>query len=421
MIHFRSSRALGVAAAAALMAVAACDSTPDIVQPPPTAGNGLFDRYVALGNSLTAGYQSGGINDSTQRQSYAYLIATQSMDTRFAYPALAGRGCAPPIANFVTQGRVGGAGVTSTTCDLRTAGSVTSALNNVAVPGATSFDPFAGSTSASNALTTFILGGRTQVQAALAANPTFASIWIGNNDVLEAAVSGVLTAMPGVSRGVTPVATFTQNIDQVTSGLLAGAPNLEGVLLGVVNVTNAPILFPAAALFNPAFKAGFDQFAGAPTTILPNCTPTTTALISFQIVSQIRAYVASGGAGGHPPVISCAKGQFPPSALVGELFVLDSGEVATLTQTVTAYNAALQAKAQALGWAYFDPNPTLVTLRQNGSIPVTPNLADPGTNTFGTYISLDGVHPRRPAHVLIANGVIAAINAKYGTNLPAVQ
>jgi hypothetical protein len=415
MFRIRSMAVAG----AALTLLAACEGPLEIERQPPTA-NGLFDRYVSLGNSLTAGYQSGGINDSTQKESYAYLFGKLAMGDTYAYPQLAGRGCAPPVANFQTQERVGGPTVTDKTCDLRTESSVTAVLNNVAVPGATSLDPFSTSTDASNALTTFILGGRTQVQAALAADPTFVSVWTGNNDVLEAAVSGVLTPMAGVSRGVTPVPTYTTNLDQVTAPL-AAAPNLEGgVLIGVVNVTSTPVLFPAAALFNPQFKAGFDQYAGTTTTILPSCTPTSQALISFRIVSEIRKYVASGGTSGHPPVIACARGQFPPSALVGELFVLDPAEIATLVQTVTGYNAAIQAKATALGWAYFDPNPFLATLRQSGAIPIVPNLAS-ATNTFGDYISLDGVHPRRPAHVLIANGMVAAINAKYGTNLGTVQ
>lgn len=415
MFRIRSIAVAGVA----LTLLAACEGPTEIVMQPPTA-NGLFDRYVALGNSLTAGYQSGGINDSTQKQGYAYLFGHLAMGDAYAYPQLAGRGCAPPVANFQTQERVGGPTVTDRTCDLRTASSVTAVLNNVAVPGATSLDPFSTSTDASNALTTFILGGRTQVQAALAADPTFVSIWTGNNDVLEAAVSGVLTPMPGVSRGVTPVATYTTNLDQTTAPL-AAAPSLKGgVLIGVVNVTSVPILFPAAALFNPQFKGGFDQFAGTTTTLLPSCTPASQALISFRIVSEIRKYVATGGKSGHPPVIACARGQFPPSALVGELFVLDPAEIATLTQTVTAYNAAVQAKATALGWAYFDPNPALAALRQSGAVPIVPNLAS-ATNTFGDYFSLDGVHPRRPAHVLIANGMVAAINAKYGTNLGTVQ
>ena len=30
----------------------------------------LFERYVSMGNSITAGFQSAGINDSTQGQAY---------------------------------------------------------------------------------------------------------------------------------------------------------------------------------------------------------------------------------------------------------------------------------------------------------------------------------------------------------------
>jgi lysophospholipase L1-like esterase len=87
---------------------------------------------------------------------------------------------------------------------------------------------------------------------------------------------------------------------------------------------------------------------------------------------------------------------------------------------ITAYNSYISARANAVGFAYYDPNPTLATLKANGSIPLVPNLADP-VNPFGTYISLDGIHPRRPAHVVIANALAAAINAKYSTNLPQIQ
>src|SRR4051812_188964 len=83
----------------------ACTSVPDIITAAPPV-NTIFGSYVALGNSITAGYQSGGINDSTQRWSYAFQLAGQ-MRTRFAYPSLAAPGCPPPLKNFVTQDRQG--------------------------------------------------------------------------------------------------------------------------------------------------------------------------------------------------------------------------------------------------------------------------------------------------------------------------
>src|SRR5919201_291853 len=165
--------------------IAACTQAgTDLIAP--SAGRGsIFDTYVAIGNSITAGMQSEGLIDSTQRRSYAFLLA-QSMGTRFAYPQMAGLGCPPLIANFQTLAGPGSitASARDTLCFLRTAGSATDILNNVAVPGAWSTDPTSASTANSNALTTFILGGKTQVEKALDAHPTFVSIWIGNNDVL---------------------------------------------------------------------------------------------------------------------------------------------------------------------------------------------------------------------------------------------
>ena len=84
-------------------AMVACNTDHSIVVP--KTADPIFKSYVALGNSLTAGYQSGGINDSTQAQSYAVLLA-RAMGTRFAYPALAKPGCPPPINNFLAQTRV---------------------------------------------------------------------------------------------------------------------------------------------------------------------------------------------------------------------------------------------------------------------------------------------------------------------------
>ncbi|HEY0970010.1 MAG TPA: SGNH/GDSL hydrolase family protein [Gemmatimonadales bacterium] len=411
MTRYRSTRAAGtraLGAVAALALLAACENPAEVRMDPADHGDGIFDRYVALGNSITAGYQSGGINDSTQRESYAFLLADQ-LGTPYAYASLAGRGCAPPVTNLLTQARVGGAGPAD--CDLRNPASVAPFLNNVAVPGATSFDPFSSSTAASNALTTFILGGRTQVQAARLADPTFVSIWIGNNDVLAAGVSGVLAPMPGVSPGVTPAATFVENYGKMMDELTAGNGDLEGVLIGVVNVTQVPVLIPAAALANPAVKGGLEMATGKSITVLANCTGSS-SLISFQLVGQIKT-------GAHPAVISCTKGQFAPSPLVGELFILDAEEQAAITAAVTAYNAAIKAEADERGWAYFDPNPALGQLRLSGAIPAVPNLANPA-KAFGDYISLDGVHPAGPAHVLVANGVIEAINTTYGTNVPAI-
>src|SRR2546429_8450728 len=109
----------GVALLSLIGAAACTDHAAKVLGPRPT--NGIFDSYVALGNSITAGYQSGGINDSTQAQSYAKLLAAQ-MGTRYAYASVAKPGCPPPLDNFNNQTRVTPTGFpasTSNSCFLR--------------------------------------------------------------------------------------------------------------------------------------------------------------------------------------------------------------------------------------------------------------------------------------------------------------
>lgn len=405
MPRYRTLAGIGLTGALAGL-VAAC--SPDVkVQGPRFAGNeAMFASYVALGNSITAGFQSDGINDSTQARSYAVLLA-QAMGTRFAVPSLNKPGCRPPIASFQTQARVGGAPAQS--CALRSTVGATDILNDVAVPGHKIVDAIAlagGTPSVSdpnNLLTQLILGGRSQVGRALEAHPTFVSVWLGNNDALSAILSGRPTT-------ATAQATFEQQYNSMITQLRAGAPDAKGVLVGVANAVLLPYLFPAPALANPLFKGFVDQAAGGTVTVLPNCN-LSTSLIGIGILSAMRD-------GTHPRTISCVKDSPVPGA--GDFFILDANEQAQATAIVDAYNAFISARAAEIGFAYWDPNELFTALSaRSGGTGEIPNVLNPASPTpFGDLISLDGVHPSSAAHVLIANELLGVINAEYGTTLP---
>jgi hypothetical protein len=404
-------RTVGTRLTAALLVAGglACAPDVDIVRPSVPRGGSLFERYVAIGNSLTAGFQSAGINAETQAVAYPVLIA-EAVGTPFRIPALALPGCPPPLVDLQTQQRLGGG--TATTCALREPGSITERINNVAVFGAMALDPTSRSTSSSNPTTLLILGGKSQVERALEADPTFVSIWIGNGDLLDAGLAGLLVPTPGLASGITPQATFEAQYDAMLSALTAGADLEGGLLIGVLDVTNAALLFPAAELVtSPSFKAAFDQAAGTTTTVLASCTAGTTSLISLLIVLDIRA-------GTHPPMIGCEP-EPAPLAPVGDIFVVDAVERQTLATALTAYNAFIASRAGALGFAYLDPNSLLASLRQGGQIPTVPDLTS-ATAPFGEYVSLDGVHPSAKGQAAIANAAIAAINQEYGLSIPDV-
>jgi hypothetical protein len=387
--------------------------------PPGYAGGAMFQRYVSLGNSITAGFQSGGINDSTQKQSYAVLMAGAMGGSRFYRPSLNYVpafnlwGCPPPIDSLFTASgvphRLGGA--TAPPCSLRSA-PLPPYISNVAVPGATSFDPFhAGPSPSANALTLLILGGRSQVEAAAAARPTFVSVWIGNNDVLGAATD---TANAGNPAEVTPLLTFQARYDTLLAGLDSIGTIKGGVLIGVADVAAIPY-FSYGQVYYGAFVG-----AKLPPTmvVLTTCAPPPapggigdTVLVPFQYGFGLIARAQAGVT----DTLDCTNDHN-----------IEPAELAGIHAAVAGYNAAIATRATAHGWAFVDPNPALAALRAPTDtvdvriFPYTPPDTAAVTRPFGKAFSKDGIHPSAATHKLIANLLIQAINAKYTSAIPLV-
>ncbi len=368
-----------------LLATLGCSDAPSGPADP------LFVRYVAIGNSITAGFQAGGISDATQRASFPALIARQA-GARYEYASL-GAGCPRPLTSLADAFSGGFDGACTVT------GSPgRKQLNNVAVPGADSFDPTAP-TPDGRQLTALILDGRSQVDKALEQTPTLVTVWIGNNDVLDAAIEGQLSAERPTDRLV-----FAANYARMVNQLTAGGVE-KGILVGVADVTRIPLLIPAPALLNPTLRFALDIAAGKPVAVDAGCAGSS-ALVSLAIVTAIATGV-------HPPTIACGPTADPAT---GTRFVLDAAEQSAINRAVTEYNTYISAKADSVGFAYLDPNPILAAARARGEIPVTPNLADPA-QPFGPLFSLDGVHPSNAGHILIANALIDVIAAEFGVRL----
>ncbi len=406
----RNRFAASLLAATALLAACRADES---LKPPPAppvpSGGAVFQRYVSMGNSITAGFQSAGINDSTQRRSYAVLLAA-AMGTQYTYPSLLGRGCPPPFTNNVTQARLGGG--TGGTCDLR---ATNSTPGNLAVPGARVTEllsNFGVPVSSSNALTQLFLGGKTQVQRMVELQPTFVTMWIGNNDVL-----GSLTSQtnPGNPALITPLAQFTAQYDSLLDSIeVTGA---SAALVSVANVTVIPYASAAAIWYclknggcPPPLPPVNPALAGIPTfTVNVNCAPP--GGLQILVPWTIGLTKVSTAVGGTAASIDCSV----------DNEVVTSTELNGLVTAVAGYNAHIQAEAQNRGMAYFDINPPLSALVANGTIPAFPNIAGALTGNsvlFGPMFTLDGVHPSATAHRLIADSLASVINQTFSTNLP---
>ncbi len=402
---------------ALVLAAAACNN--EQVNRPfaTTPVDALFDRYVSMGNSITAGFQSGGINDSTQQQSYAVLLA-QAMHAPFFSPLMNKPGCPPPITNIFAQPvptRVGGG--SATTCALRKIPAIPPPyISNTAVPSAEVEDIYNNLDTASNAnaLTQFFLGGLTQMQMMERARPTFVSIWIGNNDVLGAATN---STNPGDSTKITSTANFQARYSAMLDSVAAVAP--QGVILiGVANVTVLPYFSAGATYW--AIKNGLVPGSSFPAafTVSSNCAPIATGIPGARGDSTLvpfpyGAEKLGAAAAGAPSNLDCAD-------TVAAVVV--PKELVKLAGAVLAYNTYISGQATTRGWAYLNPNTGLDSLR---TVPTAvrpfPLIGQPcSVNPFGTAFSCDGAHPSAATHRLIAQKLRDAINAAYTTTIPPI-
>ncbi|TSA87336.1 SGNH/GDSL hydrolase family protein [Deinococcus detaillensis] len=345
----RRSR-MGFAAVLALLSTLSAASAPS----PPASMT-----YVALGDSLTAGFQSGGLTAEDQREAYPAVIA-QLARIPFGVPAGGGPGCPPPL---------GAAGLSAASC-LRLDPAVRG--SNFAVPGAKVADLL--SRSAKNAgddltrrLYTLILGpDQTQVQAALKSKPRFVSLWIGSNDVLNAAASGDL------SQATSPH-DFEAAYRQLLSALAPAKAQL--LLLTVPDVTTAPVLVAGQLLYGYGLADASCQHS-------PNKVAATWVIT-------------------HAPV-SC-----------GAPYALTPAKLSALQQIVAAYNASIHRLAQERGLPVFDVAPLLAGLQRPDPNPASPQ-------PFGPDFSQDGVHPSAQTQAKLARAIVTFGNAelKLGVALP---
>ena len=400
----------------------------------PEIQNDLFNSYAALGNSITAGFQSSGINNNTQQESYAVLLAEQ-MNTPFTVPDLAVPGCPPPLTQLFPPQRIA-----DVSCALREQ-SVASLPNNVAVPNAAVVDVFSNQRPASNpnVLTQLILGGRTQIEAAKQVNPTFLTAWVGNNDVLRGALAGDPSF-------VTPPGAFESRYSQMLSEVQS-IGSLEGaVFVGIADVTLIPH-FSRGAAYRRAISAG--QAAGAlpPNIETQSCalSGSGAALVPFQHgAALLQAAIGLNELGFSQTItLDCSEDRTVEEVIrqsvsdnledqildqiseeIEAISLLVPQEIGLLQDRVSAYNQFIRNQVSD-DYGYVNPN----ALFQNNSdqIPAFPELFEnPNTpwstdQPFGPLFSLDGIHPSAAAHRLVTNAIIEETNNTYDTQLPPVS
>ena len=229
-----------------------------------TTGSADFTKYVALGNSLTAGFTDGALFIASQENSLPNLLSQKfalAGGGNFSQPltsdnfgglAFGGNRIQPPRLVFGGAGPVGIEtliGDITVTTDIAL-NNPSGPFNNMGVPGAKSFHLlFDGYGNPANLLLEVPVANpffvrmasspsATMLNDALVQAPTFFTLWIGNNDVLGYATTGGDGTNPLTPVDGPPGVGFTN-----TYGALIGAltqTSAQGVVANIPDVTSIP-------------------------------------------------------------------------------------------------------------------------------------------------------------------------------------
>ncbi|NMR33672.1 G-D-S-L family lipolytic protein [Chryseobacterium aquaticum] len=435
-----------------------------------TKGEADFSKFISLGNSLTSGYRDGALYSGGQNESFPSMIAMQmklagggdfkqplmpnNVGGFTNLPGFPGKlelkivnGALSPVANNAAAALdnvVSGA-------PYQNMGVPGAKVSHLLAPGYGNpaglslglanpyFVRFASSSTAS------VVGD------ALAQNPTFVSLWIGNNDVLGYATTGGDGTNP-----ITPVdgavgVGFTSTYTALVSTVFPAGTTRKGVVANIPNVTNVPFFtrVPAMPLTNltaaqvTQLNSGYATYnaglAQAKALGAINDAEYQKRLIKFTAGAVANGAVITdkdlATVPGLPKyrqttskdyILLTASAVLTPQAGGGtsvpleDKLVLTEMEAAKVLAATASYNTTIKNLADSKGLAFVDMNAKMTELNSKSGI-VWDGVKYTATFVTGGAFSLDGVHLTGRGYAIVANEFIKSINAKYKSTLPQVD
>ncbi len=363
------------------------------------------DRFVVVGDSLSAGVQNFSLLDWQQPHGYANVIAKQA-GWPLTLPLVPYPG-APNLLQVVSVGPPPDIQPVPGTL-LFPRDNPFVQPTNVAVPGLTvstalTLRPDLLSTNPEQQWATIVLGfpaifqgkAPTEIEAAVALRPTTMIEWLGNNDALVPALSGQLNTL-------TPVTQFAADYKTVLDRLSGTGARI--ITATVPDVTEIGYFTSAQTI---ALEAGLTL-------------NTVTSMLGIQPTDAVRptaeAYVdaiLTGKMAG--PLPDACPSPFPALGVTSLPCRLTQADAMQVRQSVSCYNKAIRQETAAHGGVLVDIEALLSGIYASGYQVGTQTLS---TNFFGGLFSLDGIHPTNTGYGIVANEFIRVMNAQMATHIP---
>ncbi len=457
-----------------------------------TSGDADFSNYVAVGNSLTAGYTNGTLYKSGQENSFPSLLSNQMQlagGGDFTQPYLdddtndvggmvfSGTPILQP--KLIIDASQGGPERINKTPTMDVSNIHPGPYNNMGVPGAKIFHLVANgygniANLASQQANPYFVRmasapDKSIIEDAVAKNPTFFTLWIGNNDVLWYATSGGTGVDQNSAGNVDPT---TYGPDDITNVNVFGAiyqqlldaltaNGAKGVVATIPDVASVP--FFTTIPYNPiplsdqtqvdALNAAYTQYnAGLQAALQNNLITQDEAdarTINFDLGANALViedeYLTDLSALGLPSIRQATANDLvvlPAMSVIGvapdpnnpqlvngitipleDKWILSKDEITEVRTATAGFNQIIQSIAAAKNLPVADMGALMEDMKnglvvEDGSI-YTANYFD-GTNLDNLLFGLDGVHPTPRGYAVIANKFIDVIKRAYGANLPKV-
>ncbi len=396
-------------------------------------GSADFTSFVAVGNSMMAGYADGALYNSGQKYSIPNIIAGQIQlagSGPFIQPVVASDfglqypGSRPKLVLGYPIDCKGimSLGPVLSTGALDPIVPVGYKVNNLAIPGAKSFHLLFPGYAQLNPFYARFASSPTNmvVQEIAPLNPTFFTLWLGDNDVLGYATSG------GVGDTITSPTFFGQAMGGVITALVANGA--KGVIANIPDVTAIPFFTTVpynglvltqgqADSVNMAMKLyelPFVYSKGPNPFLVADPNSAHPLKVRQMVKGELVLLTVPQDS------LKCSgMGIINPATLypypIPTQYVLTLDEVAKIQEATTAYNSILTNLATNFNLGLVDMNLKLKNMQQGI---VWDGIKMNTTFVTGGVFSLDGVHLNPRGCSVAANYFIDAINAKYGSSIP---
>lgn len=415
----------------ACLALASCK--PNLEPNAPQTGDADFSYYLAVGNSLTAGFSNGSLYRSGQMNSFPAMLATQFKQVsngKFEQPLLPGEH-GYPNGKIILAMKQGLCDTVPSLAPIPFPGALDSAgssvnlafkgpFNNMGIPGIRTIDFLFPGYGAVNpyAARIFVspLTNRPLDELKLQKH-TFFSLWLGGNDVLGYAVAGGEQGS-GPTSSISDLAVFTAAYDSVMQVLTANGA--KGIVINIPDVTSLPYFntIPAnsaevtkaqANLLNNAYNGTQVHFNPGKNYLVIQDANSPTGFRQMKKGELVRL---------ETPLDSIKCAGWGTQKPIPAQFVLTEDEIAKVNTALLQFNSVISTMAAKYSVPMVDMNSYLKSLSTGISyngITYTPEFVSGGA------FSLDGIHLTGKGYALAANHMIMTINSYYKSSIASVD